>query len=233
MDEQQILKQLNRLGEEVKPREKWVNMTKRELFEEDQQQQEAAATLISRAFSPLQKPVMALTALGLIALTLGSAMFYSPQLVEVDQEMPEINSQDKTQQRKMVESLKDLSNGLEKINRNLREIEDSKNLASLVKVATIQVTAESVQETAQEMSTSTNDPQTLAALSKIEESSKQTIENSRDTFAKVIKESIDNLDKNKEYLSSKDQMRLKEAQNAYQNGNYMDAYLLLKNIKVL
>jgi len=235
MDEQQILEQLNELEDEVKPREKWVNMTKSELFE-NAQQQKAAATLISKAFTPLQRPALALTGLGLLVMVLSGGMIYSPQLVKIDEPMPTVNNDKllaQQQQEEMAASLESLQKNLNKINKNLAEVKKSDGIKALGKLATIRTTAEGLQRTAQSMATTTEDPQTLAALVKIQESSKEALQTSQKDLSKSLENFLDYLNNNKEDLTEKDRERLENAREAFGEDKYDKAIMLVNNMEVL
>jgi len=219
MDEQQILEQLNELKQEVKPREKWVNMTKDELFQ-DAQQQKAAATLISKAFAPLQKPALALTALGLVAMVLSGGLLYSPQLVKIDKPMPTI-SNDKPDPQ-LAASVEKLSASLVKVNEKLTEVKDSDNIEEIIpKLAVIEATARQ----GAKIATTAQSTKTFASLA---DSFTQTANAANTRSAQIIKEAIKGFEKNKEYLSDIDQTRLEKAKKAYEEKNYSEAFLLLK-----
>jgi len=224
MDEKQILKQLNQL-KEVKPRKQWVNMTKAELF--NQQQEKAAASLISKAFAPLQKPALALASIGIIALIMGSAMIYSPQLVEVNEPMPIVEPASSEPQ--FAQSLQQLSDNLNKINSklsNLQQTEDPSRMLAMT--AAIGATAQQGQKTVESLATSTSDPQTLAALDKLEQGFEQTSQ-SVQNFVQV---QINELNNNKQYLSAANQKRLGKAERAFEQDDYALSIMWLQKINV-
>ncbi|KXB08039.1 hypothetical protein AKJ56_01970 [candidate division MSBL1 archaeon SCGC-AAA382N08] len=228
MDEQQILKQLNRLQDEVKPREQWVNMTKRELL--NSQQQKAAATLISKAFAPLQKPALALAAISLIALVLSGAVFYSPQLVKVEEPMPRISSD----QAQLTASLTKLSASLTEINeglKNLKEVEDPNETFALI--TTLESATEEGQRAATSLAASTENPQVLGAVGQFQESLNEIerkIQEAENQQKQQIEELIDKIENNKNYLSEEERGYLDRAQQAFDEENIGITLLFISKI---
>lgn len=231
MDEQQILKQLNELKEETKPRESWVNLTKDELFEE-QRQQTTAATLIGKAFAPLQRPTLALTAIGLIAMVLSGGLLYSPQLVSFDEPMPTVTNDSlmaQQQQQQLTTSLQGLDQRLAQVNTSLTEVKDSENVRSLAELAVIQATAEHIQKQVETLASShTTDSGMSSTFGQIEMKSSQVIEATEEMQKETAKTLIDELESNQQYLSPEDKDRLERAKQAYEQEEYEKSFLLLE-----
>jgi len=230
MDEQQILKQLNELKEETKPRESWVNLTKQELFE-DEQQQSTAATLIGKAFAPLERPALALAAIGLLAMVLSGGMFYSPQLVKIDEPMPDISNDSllaQQQEEELTASLQGLEQRLDEVNTNLSQVKDSENVQSLAKLAAIQATAEHIQGQVQTLASKATNSETASAFDQIKVKSNQVIEATQGMQKETVKTLINELESNQQLLSDKNKERLEKAKQNYQEEKYDKAFLSLR-----
>lgn len=227
MDEQQIINQLNNL-KQTKPSNNWVNLTKKEIFEEKSAAEQPTISLISNLFTPLKKPAVALASLGFVALILSGAMLYSPQLVEIGKPLPRMVTPQPTSNPQLAGALERLRGSLKEINNSLKNLEQAEDpQQALAMTAVIEATAKQGQKTVEALATTTRGPdsETLAALG---QGFDQTAERAQNLGSGIIESLINELEKKKQYLTEEDQARLEKARDAYQQGNYTQAFLLLQ-----
>ena len=227
MHQNKVIKQLESLRA-VKPDSDWAETLKTKILS----QKEGVSIweqFQQTLFAPLQKPILAVAPLVLIAAVLGGLVVYFAVLPRIS-EMPVITTllSEQGLSKQTLASLSELEKDLAEVKQKLDQLEQAKNTSQAL------LTAEAAKTTAQQgkevmakaaRANSKEVNQVLASISGLyEEVEKKATGIQKEKVGQLLEELKERS------LDSKAQARLEVAEKYYEAGQYVDALLLIQQI---
>lgn len=234
MENQEIINKIQTL-QKIKPRKDWILETKKSLFRREvlivEKETQEHFSLRKFQLPRLQFPFPSLVpAFFLLFLLLGiTFLFLSYHQTRMS--LPVSEKQPSLVQ--IIASLTELQASLEKIGQDLESLKKSKTPAqALVMTEVVKAAVKNVEKTVSEVQPSekesSSSPQVLATLNGIRETSQELVQESERVKREMIQTLIEEL--NKRMLTDVDKERLQMAKNAYNEGKYNAAMVLIARI---